>query len=59
MSFSSEIKKELSQINNLANKQEVKYELLGYLLSNNTVRDKKYIKYVTENEYNTKYNISY
>lgn len=52
MSFSTEIKKELSQINNLANKEEVKYELMGYLLSNNTISENKNIKYSTESEYN-------
>ena len=52
MSFSTEIKKELSQINNLSNKKEVKYELLGYLLSNNAIEEKKNIKYSTESEYN-------
>ena len=52
MSFSKEIKKELSQLNNLENKENVKYELLGYLISNNTIRSKNKIKYSTENEYN-------
>ena len=35
MSFSSEIKEELSKTNNLKNKEEVKYEFLGYLISSN------------------------
>ena len=52
MSFSAEIKKELSELNNLSNKQEVKNELLGYLLSDNISKDGKNIKYLTENEYN-------
>lgn len=52
MSFSTEIKKELSQLNNLSNKKEVKYELLGYFLSNNTIKQKGKIKYSTESEYN-------
>lgn len=52
MSFSKEIKEELSQLNNLTNKEEVKYELLGYLISNNTIKLKNKIKYSTENEYN-------
>lgn len=52
MSFSTEIKKELSEINNLSNKEEVKYELLGYLISSNTIKERKNIKYSTENEYN-------
>ena len=52
MSFSGEIKKELSEINNLARKEEVKYELLGYLLSDNIVEEKSKIKFSTESEYN-------
>lgn len=52
MSFSLEVKKELSQIKNLANKEEVKYELMGYFISNNISQDNKKIKYSTENEYN-------
>ena len=52
MSFSTQIKKELSEINNLAKKDEVKYELLGYLSSANIEFVKNKIKYVTENEYN-------
>lgn len=51
-SFSYEIKKELSELNNLAKKNEVKYELSGYLASANIEFDKDKIKYVTENEYN-------
>ena len=50
--FSYKIKKELSEISNLAKKEEVKYELLGYLSSDNIVSEKKAVKYSTENEYN-------
>lgn len=35
MSFSSELKEELSEINNLVHKNESKFELLGYLISKN------------------------
>ena len=52
MSFSSEIKESLSKISNLANKEIVKYELIGYLISNNTVQKNGKITYKTENEYN-------
>ena len=53
MSFSSEIKQELSKINNLNKKEELKYELLGYLISSNPkVMARNKIKYSTENEYN-------
>ena len=36
MSFSSDLKIELSKINNLKNKQEVYAEFLGYLVVSNT-----------------------
>ena len=53
MSFSSEIKQELSKINNLKKKEELKYELLGYIISSNPkVIARNKIKYSTENEYN-------
>lgn len=53
MSFSQDTKQELSKINNLAKKDEVKYELIGYLISCNTSKVKKNtIRYATENEYN-------
>lgn len=52
MSFSSEIKEKLSKMANLANKEVVKCELLGYLISNNTKYKNGKIIYKTENEYN-------
>lgn len=52
MSFSSEMKEDLSKIANLNNKELVKYELIGYLMSNNTTINKKNICYSTINEYN-------
>lgn len=52
MSFSSEMKEDLSKIANLNNKELVKYELIGYLMSNNTIVNKKEICYSTVNEYN-------
>lgn len=52
MSFSKDIKEELSKLNNLANKDCVKAELIGYLISNNTSIVRGKIKYSTENEYN-------
>lgn len=52
MSFSTELKEELSKTENLANKEAVKYELLGYLISSNiNINDNK-IKFSTESEYN-------
>ncbi len=52
MSFSSELKESLSKIPNLKNKELVKFELIGYLISNNTTCDQKNIYYSTINEYN-------
>ncbi len=52
MSFSKEVKEELSKISNLANKQEVKLEFLGYLASSNISDEKNFIRFSTENEYN-------
>ena len=52
MSFSSDLKEELSKINNLAKKNEVEYELVGYLISKNTSIVKNNIRYATESEYN-------
>lgn len=52
MSFSSEVKEEISKITNLANKQSVKFELLGYLTSSNVTIEKNKLKFSTESEYN-------
>ena len=52
MSFSSDLKEELSKINNLNKKDEVKYELIGYLISKNATIVKRNIRYATESEYN-------
>ena len=53
MSFSSEIKEDLSKVNNLNNKQIIKYELIGYLISSNTrFINKSKMKFTTESEYN-------
>ena len=52
MSFSSEVKESLSKIKNLSNKEAVKYELIGYLISNNTAIKNGKIVFKTENEYN-------
>lgn len=52
MSFSSNLKVELSKINNLKNKQEVYAEFLGYLVTANISIKGKTIKFSTENEYN-------
>ena len=52
MSFSKEVKEEISKLSNLANKQEVKMEFLGYMASSNISEENHYIRFSTENEYN-------
>lgn len=54
MSFSSDIKQELNKNSNLANKEIVKYELIGYLISGNIsiINNGKSIKFSTESDYN-------
>lgn len=52
MSFSSNLKEELSKINNFTKKEELKYELVGYFISKNTSIAKNNIRYATESEYN-------
>ncbi len=63
MSFSTDVKEELSKLSNLANKNCVKAEMYGYLNSNNvsatlastlasTSTGKSCIKFSTESEYN-------
>lgn len=52
MSFSSNLKEELSKISNLNKKDEVKYELIGYLISKNASVAKNNVRYATESEYN-------
>ena len=46
VSFSSQVKKELSEINNLSNKELVRAELMGYLTTNSSNR------FTTNNQYN-------
>lgn len=52
MSFSKELKEEISKTENLSNKEAVKYELIGYMISSNISKEKNKIKFSTENEYN-------
>jgi len=52
MSFSKEVKEEISRIENLANKEAVKYELKGYLITSNISQEKQETRFNTENEYN-------
>ncbi len=53
MSFSSDIKQELNKTSSLVNKELVKYELIGYLISGNIdVIGNNKIKFSTESDYN-------
>ena len=52
MSFSTDVKEELSKLNNLANKPCIKAEMYGYLCSSNVSLEKETIKFATESEYN-------
>lgn len=52
MSFSSNVKEELSKLSTLSNKVNVKAELIGYLISNNINIDERNIRFSTESEYN-------
>ena len=51
MSFSSDVKEEISKLSNLADKEIVKYELLGYLATDNITIEKNKLKFCTESEY--------
>lgn len=52
MSFSTDVKEELSKLSNLANKDSVKAEMYGYLSTNNISEENGCIRFSTENEYN-------
>lgn len=52
MSFSADVKEELSKIANLSNKQCVKLEFIGYLGSANTSITNNMLRFSTESEYN-------
>ena len=52
MSFSQEVKEELSKIGNLSNKQCVKIEFIGYGKTSNVTINKKVFRFSTESQYN-------
>ena len=52
MSYSSDIKEELSNYNNWKNKELLEAEFLGYILTGNAVSNGDKIEFITENEYN-------
>lgn len=52
MSFSADIKKEMSNLNNLNNKEQVKAEISGYMLGSNYIEIDGKARLTTENEFN-------
>lgn len=52
MSFSTDVKEELSKIKNLSNKQQVKFEFIGYAVTANLSVEDKVLRFSTESEYN-------
>ena len=52
MSFSTDVKEELSKLNNLANKKCVKIEFMGYSMSANLSISNGKLRFSTESEYN-------
>ncbi len=52
MSYSSDIKEELSKINNFKNIALIEAEFLGYILTGNVNSDEDLVEFVTENEFN-------
>lgn len=52
MSFSTDVKEELSKMGNLADKESVKAEMFGYLNTITHLNVDKKLKFATENEYN-------
>ncbi len=52
MSFSSNVKEELSNINTYSKKNLIEAELIGYLLSSNTKIEGNITRFITENEFN-------
>lgn len=53
MSFSTDVKEELSKISNLSNKESVKLEFMGYTTSANfTIINENIMRFSTESEYN-------
>lgn len=52
MSFSSDIKEELSKVNNFNNTRILEAELLGYILTGNTTNNSNTVEYITENDFN-------
>lgn len=52
MSFSSDIKEEITKVNNFKNLPILEAEFLGYILTGNTLNNNDKLEFVTENEFN-------
>lgn len=52
MSFSGEVKEELSKLTTIKEKENVIVELLGYFITNHMIVEKNKISFSTGNEYN-------
>ena len=52
MSFSSDVKEELSKINNFKDKKILEAEFLGYILTGNITNNDNKLEFITENEFN-------
>lgn len=52
MSFSTDIKEELSRVNNWKDKEILAGEFFGYILTGNALDDKNSLEFITENEFN-------
>lgn len=52
MSFSTDIKEELSKVNNWKDKEILSAEFLGYILTGNTLDENNSLEFITENEFN-------
>lgn len=52
MSFSTDIKEELSRVNNWKDKEILAGEFLGYVLTGNTLDEDNSLEFITENEFN-------
>ena len=48
MSFSSDIKEELTKVNNFKNKELLEAEFLGYILTGNTTNNNEVLEFITE-----------
>lgn len=52
LSFSAEVKQELSKLNNLNNKNQIKAEISGYMFGSNYAENNQKARFITENEFN-------